>query len=464
MSTESTNTDHPAALEVVILAAGKGTRMYSDTPKVLHRIGGRSMLGHVIDSARALGSSRIHLVVGFEGDRIRSAFADEDLLCVNQDQQLGTGHAVMQAMPAIDDESIVLVLYGDVPLIRSETLTQLVQRTSGGALAVLTLISPDPAGLGRIIRNAQGEPVAIVEEKDATAEQRSIQETNSGILAAPARLLRQWISRLQTNNAQGEYYLTDVIAMAVGDGNRVTTLTVEDPMEVQGVNNRLQLAELERHYQNNLARQFLLQGVSMADPARVDIRGKLTCGRDVEIDINTIFEGEVVLGDRVRVGPNVVISNARIGDDTEVLANCHIEDASIREKCVVGPFARLRPGTELDNGAKVGNFVEIKKAVVGPGSKVNHLSYVGDAVLGRDVNVGAGTITCNYDGINKFRTEIGDGAFIGSNSCLVAPAKVGRNATIGAGSVITKEVPDENLAIARGRQSNIDGWKRPTKK
>lgn len=446
------------------MAAGKGTRMYSDTPKVLHRIGGRSMLGHVVDSARALGSRRIHLVVGFEGDRIRAAFAGEDLHCVNQDQQLGTGHAVMQAMPAIDDDSVVLVLYGDVPLIRSETLEELVRRTADDALAVLTLISPDPTGLGRIIRNAQGEPVAIVEEKDANAEQKQIQETNSGILAVSARLLRQWISQLQTNNAQGEYYLTDVIALAVADGTRVTTLTVEDPMEVQGVNNRVQLAELERHYQNARAHQLLLQGVTLADPARVDIRGSLTCGRDVEIDINVIFEGEVVLGDRVRIGPNVVLRNTRVGDDTEILANSHIEESTVRAKCSIGPFARLRPGTELDNGAKVGNFVEIKKSVVGQGSKVNHLSYIGDATLGRNVNVGAGTITCNYDGVNKFRTEIADGVFIGSNSSIVAPAKLGENATIGAGSVITREVPDANLAVARGRQSNIEGWKRPTKK
>lgn len=451
-------------LEVVILAAGKGTRMFSDTPKVLHRIAGKTMLQHVVESAHRLQARRIHLVVGFEGQKIRDALAGQDLHWINQDQQLGTGHAVMQALPAIDDESTILVLYGDVPLISTDTLAKLIARTAHGALAVLTLISPDPTGLGRIIRDAHGHPVAIVEEKDANAEQKLITETNSGILAGPARQMREWISQLETNNAQGEYYLTDVIEMAVADGAHVTTLTVEDPMEVQGVNNRLQLAQLERHYQELRARELLLSGVTLADPARFDLRGELHCGKDVEIDINVIIEGKVTLGNRVIIGPNVYIKNTTIGDDSHILANSHVDHVEIADKCAVGPYARLRPGTVLHTGSKVGNFVETKRAKIGAGSKVNHLSYIGDATLGKKVNVGAGTITCNYDGVNKFETHIDDNVFIGSNTALVAPVTLGENVTIGAGSTITGDVPSDNLAVARGRQRNIDNWKRPVKK
>ena len=453
-----------STLEVVILAAGKGTRMFSDTPKVLHRIAGKAMLQHVVESAQRLHAHRIHLVVGFEGQNIRDALAGQALLCVNQDQQLGTGHAVMQALPAINDDSTILVLYGDVPLIRADTLAELIARTDHGALAVLTLISADPTGLGRIIRDADGHPIAIVEEKDASAQQKLIKETNSGILAGPARKMRRWISQLQTNNAQGEYYLTDVIEMAVADGTHVTTLTVEDPMEVQGINNRLQLAELERHYQQLRARELLLSGVTLADPARFDLRGELSCGKDVEIDINVIIEGKVTLGNRVIIGPNVYIKNATIGDDTQILANSHLDHVEIADKCAVGPYARLRPGTVLNTGSKIGNFVETKKAKIGAGSKVNHLSYIGDATLGKNVNVGAGTITCNYDGFNKFETRINDGVFVGSNTALVAPVTLGENVTIGAGSTITGDVPEGNLAVARGRQRNIDRWKRPSKK
>jgi bifunctional UDP-N-acetylglucosamine pyrophosphorylase / glucosamine-1-phosphate N-acetyltransferase len=453
-----------STLEVVILAAGKGTRMFSETPKVLHRIAGKAMLQHVVESAQRLHAHRIHLVVGFEGQRIRDALAGQALLCVNQDQQLGTGHAVMQALPAINDDSTILVLYGDVPLIRATTLAELIARTDHGALAVLTLVSADPTGLGRIIRDADGHPIAIVEEKDASAQQKLIKETNSGILAGPARKMRQWISQLQTNNAQGEYYLTDVIEMAVADGTQVTTLTVADPMEVQGINNRLQLAELERHYQQLRARELLLSGVTLADPARFDLRGELSCGKDVEIDINVIIEGKVTLGNRVIIGPNVYIKNATIGDDTQILANSHLDHVEIADQCAVGPYARLRPGTVLNTGSKIGNFVETKKAKIGAGSKVNHLSYIGDATLGKNVNVGAGTITCNYDGFNKFETRINDGVFVGSNTALVAPVTLGENVTIGAGSTITGDVPEGNLAVARSRQRNIDSWKRPSKK
>ncbi len=458
------NSHTHTTLEVVILAAGKGTRMFSDTPKVLHRIAGKPMLQHVVESAHRLQARRIHLVVGFEGQKIRDALAGQDLHWINQEQQLGTGHAVMQALPAIDDESTILVLYGDVPLISTDTLADLIARTASGALAVLTLISPDPTGLGRIIRDAHGHPIAIVEEKDANAEQKLITETNSGILAGPARQMREWISRLETDNAQGEYYLTDVIEMAVADGADVTTLTVKDPMEVQGVNNRLQLAQLERHYQELRACELMLSGVTLADPARFDLRGELSCGKDVEIDINVIIEGKVTLGNRVVIGPNVYIRNATIGDGTHILANSHVDHVEIADKCAVGPYARLRPGTVLNTGSKIGNFVETKKAKIGAGSKVNHLSYIGDATLGNNVNVGAGTITCNYDGINKFETRIDDNVFVGSNTALVAPVTLGENVTIGAGSTITGDVPNGNLAVARGRQRNIDSWKRPVKK
>lgn len=452
------------SLDVVILAAGKGTRMYSDTPKVLHRVGGKEMLRHVVDCAHELNATRTHLVVGYEAEKIRAAFPDPDILWAHQDEQLGTGHAVMQAFPNIGDDGTVLVLYGDVPLIRSESLAELLEKTLGGELAVLTLISPDPTGLGRIIRDRAGNPVAIIEEKDANDEQKAIQETNSGILAAPASKLRQWIKRLKTNNAQGEYYLTDVIAMAVAEGNPVTTLTVLDPMEVQGVNNRLQLAEVERHYQARRIEELLLSGVTMPDPTRVDIRGSLQCGRDVEIDINVIFEGEVTLGDRVRIGPNVVIKDSTIGESTVINASSHIDGATIGAHCNVGPFARLRPATILDTGSKIGNFVEIKKSRIGAGSKVNHLSYMGDATLGKNVNVGAGTISCNYDGVNKFETIIEDGVFVGSNTALVAPLTIRQNATIGAGSTITSEVTGNSLTVARSKQRNIEGWKRPVKK
>lgn len=451
-------------LEVVILAAGKGTRMYSATPKVLHAIAGQPMLGHVIAGARELGAKAIHVVIGYEGEKVQQAFSGEALNWAVQHEQLGTGHAVAQALPQVDDDSVVLVLYGDVPLIRAETLRELTRRCTPDAIAVLTVMSSDPTGLGRILRNPEGKAVAIVEEKDATLEQRQIRETNSGILVAPASRLRQWLSVLTPQNAQGEYYLTDIIAMAATEGCAVNSLIVEDELEVLGVNNKLQLAQLERHYQARCTQELLLTGVTLRDPARVDIRGHLECGRDVEIDVNVIFEGHVELEDNVSIGPNVIIRNSRIGSGTQVLANSLIEDADVHSRCAIGPYARLRPGTQLADGAKVGNFVEIKKSVIGKGSKVNHLSYIGDASVGEHVNIGAGTITCNYDGVNKFQTVIADGAFIGSNTALVAPVAIGKNATVGAGSTINQDVGDEDLSVARGRQRNIKGWKRPTKK
>jgi bifunctional UDP-N-acetylglucosamine pyrophosphorylase/glucosamine-1-phosphate N-acetyltransferase len=451
-------------LNVIILAAGKGKRMHSDIPKVLHKVGGRSLLAHVVDTALSLDAAAVHVVVGHEAEQIRTAFESAPLSWALQADQLGTGHAVAQAMPNVSDDALMLVLYGDVPLIQADTLRQLLAQAGAGALAVLTLNSTDPHGLGRILRDAEGRAIAIVEEKDATAEQKAIKETNSGIMAVRSAALRQWLGRLKNDNAQCEYYLTDIVGLAVADGIAVETLRINDELEVLGVNNKVQLAQLERHYQRLMAERLLEAGVTLADPGRFDVRGELTCGRDVEIDINCIFEGKVVLGNRVRIGPNVCIKNAVIGDYTVIHANSHIDGAQVAAQCAVGPFARLRPGTVLNIGSKIGNFVETKKATLGAGSKVNHLSYVGDATLGRDVNIGAGTITCNYDGVNKFETRIEDNVFVGSNTALVAPVKIGENATIGAGSTITGDVPCEHLAIARGRQRNIEGWKKPSKK
>lgn len=383
---------------------------------------------------------------------------------VQQTEQLGTGHAVMQAMPAISDNSTVLVLYGDVPLVNIHTLNKLVETARITDIAVLTLVTDKPHGLGRIIRNDAGAVVAIVEEKDATDAQRQIREINTGIMAFNAGHLKSWLSAINTNNAQGEYYLTDTVAIAHASGKTVGSLQTDVEAEVQGVNNRLQLAELERSYQLTQARQLMLQGVTLRDPARFDLRGTASIGRDVIIDVNVILEGVVKIGDRVVIGPNVTVIDSEISDDSTILANSHIEGSKLSSGCTVGPFARLRPGTELQAAAKIGNFVETKKAVIGKGSKVNHLSYVGDSVLGDSVNIGAGTITCNYDGVNKHKTTIKDGVFVGSNTALVAPVTLGENATIAAGSVITTDVPDGDLSVARGKQRNISGWKRPVKK
>jgi bifunctional UDP-N-acetylglucosamine pyrophosphorylase / glucosamine-1-phosphate N-acetyltransferase len=454
-------------IDVIVLAAGKGTRMYSDLPKVLHPLAGVPMLTHVLRAANRLDPRNIYVVTGYQAEQVAAHYQDTvefgSLMWVSQSEQLGTGHAVMQAMPQIDDHGLVLVLYGDVPLIKSDTLQYLTTLASEKGIAILTLDTPKPHGLGRIIRDEQGHVLAIVEEKDATSEQRHITEINSGIMAFQASALRSWLSQLTTQNAQGEYYLTDTVALANQDGLEVAALTIEDPTEVQGVNNRLQLAELERSVQLKQARELAMRGTTVMDPERLDIRGTLEIGRDVCIDVNAVFEGHNEIGNSVTIGPNVYIKNCRIGEHTQIQANSHLEGVVIADNCQVGPFARLRPGTDLRSKSKIGNFVETKKSVIGTGSKVNHLTYIGDAEIGANVNVGAGTITCNYDGVNKFRTVIKDGVFIGSNTSLVAPVKVGQNATIGAGSVITSEVPEEQLAVARGRQKNISGWKRPLK-
>lgn len=454
-------------VEVVVLAAGKGTRMHSDLPKVLHPLAGKPMLTHVLDAAQTLAPAKLHLVSGFQSDLIRQHYANSSdqstLNWVEQTQQLGTGHAVMQAAPAIDNNAMVLVLYGDVPLIKPETLSALLIKAQESGFAVLTLVTKKPTGLGRIIRNAHQQIIAIVEEKDATDEQRKINEINTGIMAFKANLLKSWLNQLTTDNAQAEYYLTDTVAIAYGEGIEVCNTQTHDDNEVQGVNDRLQLTELERSYQLSLARELAKSGVTIADISRLDVRGDLQTGRDVSLDINVILEGTNTIGDRVTIGPNVVLINCEIGDDCKILANSHLEKAVVQNNCTVGPFARLRPGTLLKEGAKIGNFVETKNAHVGAGSKINHLSYVGDAELGSQVNIGAGTITCNYDGVNKFKTTIKDGVFVGSNTALVAPVTLGVNATIGAGSVITSDVPDHDLAVARGKQKNISGWKRPVK-
>lgn len=450
--------------DVVILAAGQGSRMKSAMPKVMHRLAGKPMLQHVIDSARELAPTGLHVVIGHEGQQVEQAMAGQELSFVWQREQLGTGHAVAQAMPNIGQDSVVLVLYGDVPLTRPETLEQLIRIAAQGDLGLLTVTLEDPTGYGRIIRNAVGDVVAIVEHKDASEQEKLVREVNTGILALPSALLHEWLPRLSANNAQGEYYLTDVIAMAAGEAVRVRAIQPEAEQEVQGVNNRQQLAQLERWYQRQLADALMAEGVTLADPNRIDIRGELKTGRDVLIDVNAIFEGDVVLGDRVEIGANCILRNARIGTGTRVEANSIIEGAVVAENAQIGPFARLRPGTEMAAGSKVGNFVETKKARIGEGSKVNHLTYIGDAEIGREVNVGAGTITCNYDGVNKSLTRIGDGAFIGSNSSLVAPVEVGAGATVGAGSTVTKAVGVDQLAVARGKQVNIDNWARPQKK
>ena len=451
-------------LDILVLAAGKGTRMRSDLPKVLHPVGGKALVQHVVDTARQVGSERIFIIIGHGAEKVEEKMAAPDVRFILQAQQLGTGHAVQQALPQLRDGATVLILYGDVPLTRAETLQKLIAHVNDQQMGLLTVNLPDPTGYGRILRDASGAVTAIVEHKDATDEQRQVKEINTGIMAVKAKHLQQWLPQLTNNNAQGEYYLTDIIALARQNG---VAIQVEQPNaieEVEGINNRQQQAALERFYQKQKANELMVAGATLLDPARFDCRGTITVGRDVVIDINCVFEGDVVLGDGVTIEPNCVIINSRIGNNTHIKANSHIEDAAIAGDCDVGPFARLRPGTQLAQGAKIGNFVETKKAVIGEGSKVNHLSYIGDTTIGKKANIGAGTITCNYDGVNKFKTEIGDNAFIGSNSALVAPVKVGANATVGAGSIITKDVADEELAIARGKQRNIQGWERPKKK
>ena len=450
------------SLDIVILAAGQGTRMRSALPKVLHEVAGKSMLGHVIDTARALAPRKIHVVIGHGAEQVRQRLAAEDIHFVLQAEQLGTGHAVAQAMPQVDADK-VLILYGDVPLTRVETLAALLQQVNEQQLGLLTVQLADPSGYGRIIRDAAGEVQAIVEHKDASEAQRAIREGNTGILAVPGKRLGEWLGRLSNSNAQGEYYLTDVIAMAVADGLRVATETAAEEMEVLGANDRLQLAQLERYYQWRAARQLMAQGVTLRDPARFDVRGEVQAGRDVLIDVNVILEGKVLIEDGVQIGANCVIKDSILRRGAQVKANSHLDGAELGEGADCGPFARLRPGSRLGAGAHVGNFVELKNAVLGAGAKAGHLSYLGDAEVGARSNIGAGTITCNYDGANKFRTELGDDVFIGSNNSLVAPLKIGDGATTAAGSTITHEVPAKNLAFGRARQKNLENWKRPEK-
>lgn len=449
-------------LDVVILAAGQGTRMRSTLPKVLHRLAGKPMVRHVIDTATGLRAERTHVVIGHGAERVREALSDCKVRYALQAEQKGTGHAVAQALDGLG-EGKVLVLYGDVPLIRRETLTTLLESIDDQHLGLLTVTLEDPTGYGRILRNAQGEAVAIVEHKDASESERSVNECNTGIMAMTASQLRRWLPSLSADNAQGEYYLTDIIAMAAAEGVEIVTAQPADPLEVEGVNNRAQMARLERAHQLAIAEGLMADGVALLDPSRIDIRGTLTCGHDVEIDVGCVFEGDVELGEGVRIGSHCVIRDSHIGAETLIEPHSVIEGAVVAGHGQIGPFARLRPGSRLAVGAKVGNFVETKNVEVGEGSKINHLSYVGDARLGRNVNIGAGTITCNYDGARKHRTEIGDGAFIGSNTALVAPVSIGEGATVGAGSTISKDVPDNALAVSRGRQIGKADWPRPRK-
>lgn len=451
------------SLHVVILAAGEGKRMKSAVPKVLQKIAGRPMLGHVIDAARALQPAGVHVVYGHGGEQVLAAFAsDADLQWAEQKERLGTGHAVQQAMPNVPDDARVLVLYGDVPLIRAETLQRLLD--APGRLAVLVAEPADPTGYGRIVRDEAGKVAAIVEQKDATEEQRRIRTVNTGIIAADAVALKQWLSKLSNSNAQGEYYLTDVFASAASEFTPAEMVLVADPLETEGANDAWQLAQLERAFQRRQAQALCEAGARLADPARIDVRGTVKVGRDVEIDADVIFEGDVELGDNVSIGPFVRIRDAKIGANSKIHAHCDIEGVVAGSEALIGPYARIRPGTVLADGVHIGNFVETKKTTMGVGSKANHLTYLGDGVVGSKVNIGAGTIFCNYDGVNKSTTTIGDGAFIGSNSALVAPVTIGANATIGAGSVIGKDAPEGKLTVARAKQVTIEGWQRPTKK
>ena len=437
--------------------------MRSDLPKVLQPLAGRPLLAHVLDCAAALRADDVCVVYGHGGEVVRATFADDKLRWALQAEQLGTGHALQQAMPGTPEENRVLVLFGDVPLLTPASCRRLVDKTPDADVAVLTVDMDDPAGYGRIIR--EGDRVArIVEEKDASAEEKAVREINTGVMVCPGRKLRGWLDNLGNDNAQGEYYLTDVIAMAVADGVTVHGVKVDSWTEVMGINDKKQLAEAERALQARLVDELMRQGVGFADPARVDIRGELRCGKDVFIDVNAVFEGDVELGDGVRIESNNLVRDSKLGPGTVVHSNCHIEGAATGGNCEIGPFARLRPGAELADDVKIGNFVEVKKSRIAGGSKVNHLTYIGDAEIGSKVNVGAGTITCNYDGANKFKTTIGDGAFIGSGVELVAPVSVGAGATIGAGSTITKDVGEDQLVLERSRQKAVPGWKRPVKK
>ena len=450
-------------LETIILAAGQGKRMHSALPKVLHDLGGRPLLAHALAAAEALHPAAVHVVYGHGGESVRAAFPAARVRWVHQAEQHGTGHAVRLALAGVDPAALVLVLYGDVPLITIATLRALGSLAGPDHIALLTAELEQPGNYGRILRDANGAVSRIVEHQDATPAQAAGKEINTGFLAAPAARLSAWLAKLTRANAQGEYYLTDIIGMAVAEGVTVATHRPVHVWEILGVNSREELAHLERIHQKNQAEQLMQQGVTLRDPARFDLRGELKCGRDVVIDVNVVIEGKVELGDGVRIGPNNVIRDARIGAGTVVQPNCVIEQAVVGRDCRIGPFARLRPGAEIGDGAHIGNFVEIKQSEIGAGSKVNHLAYVGDTTVGKDVNIGAGTITCNYDGANKHQTVIEDRAFIGSNTALVAPVTVGAGATIGAGSVIAKDAPAGELTLTRVEQRSVKGWKRPVK-
>jgi len=451
-------------LSVVVLAAGQGTRMKSDLPKVLHKIGGIPLLSHVIRAAQALDVADITVVYGHGGDQVQSVLSDEKISWVEQSKQLGTGHAVQQAMPSVPDNHTTLLLYGDVPLITAKTLQKLVKATEQNSLSLLTANLVNPTGYGRIVRDSEGSVQCIVEQKDATDDQLVINEVNTGMLAVRSNELREWVNRLDNNNAQKEYYLTDIIGFAVKDGMSIHTTNPDTTMEIEGVNNKKQLADIERAHQKRIADEYMENGLTLRDPARFDVRGKLSFGKDVVVDVNVIFEGDVTLGDGVFIGPNSVLKDISIGNNTSVHENCVLEKSTIGNDCDIGPFARIRPDTELADQVKIGNFVEIKKSTVAAGSKVNHLSYIGDTTMGSQVNVGAGTITCNYDGVNKHKTIIGDNVFIGSNTQLIAPVTVGDGATIGAGSTITRGAPSDALTLTRPKQVTKEGWKRPVKK
>jgi bifunctional UDP-N-acetylglucosamine pyrophosphorylase/glucosamine-1-phosphate N-acetyltransferase len=450
-------------LSIVILAAGQGKRMKSALAKVLQPLAGRPLLQHVLDTARSLAPADIHVVHGHGGESVMAALAEERVAWVRQAEQLGTGHAVTQALPGIPDEHMVLVLYGDVPLIRRDTLANLLALAGPKTLAVLTVLLQDPTGYGRILRDGRGRIRKIVEQKDASKRELRVREANTGIIAAPAKLLKKWLALLKNDNAQGEYYLTDIAALAAKQKFHVIPLLAPTEPEVLGVNDKLQLAQVEAAYRHDKACELMRAGVTLIDPARLDVRGTVSVGRDVQLDINVVLEGAVTLGDRVHIGPNCVIRDTEIGADTRVFANCVLDHAVVGAECRIGPFARLRPGAKLARDVHIGNFVEVKNSELGEGSKSNHLTYLGDSVIGKNVNVGAGTVTCNYDGVNKSQTHIEDRVFIGSGSMLVAPVRIGAGATIGAGSTITEDAPAEQLTLGRARQVSIPGWKRPQK-
>ena len=448
----------------VILAAGKGTRMRSALPKVLHKLSGRSMLGHVVAAVESLGKAKKIIVTGHGAEQVEQQFKSPTTIFTQQKEQLGTGHAVHMAVPELCSDAVVIVLYGDVPLIRPATIQKILAVVTESTMGLLTINLDQPTGYGRIVRNTKGDITEIIEQKDASAEQLKITEVNTGVLALQSSQLRDWLPKITNNNAQGEYYLTDLVAIAREAGVEIISVNPESATEVEGVNNRVQLSQLERAHQRQLAEVLMESGTSLADPARFDQRGDLSAGTDNFIDINCVFNGSVTIGSNVSIGANCQISDSTIGDGVSILPNTIIESSVVGDRAVVGPFARLRPGTRMESDTKVGNFVETKKTLVGKGSKINHLSYVGDAQLGENVNIGAGTITCNYDGVSKHKTDLGDGVFVGSNSTLVAPIKVDKGGFIAAGSTVTTEVPSDSLAVGRAKQRNIKGWKRPTKK